>query len=219
MIPTSSDSEQEELIQTTESNEIDKLDHMGKDNIKKNKNQHNDAIEYEPSFDHKYSLSIGTKEPLPVVIFSLIGGKKQRAVVIVVSICLWGIRAMNSMIKRQHNKHYKRKMRYNKLEYSTTTETYYMTHDVKVPFCMPEFYISKIIEHRINVDNNKFKSCMGYDIIIGRYLMVQLGLSADFKCQVVQWDDVTLPMKEPRGLLGKSDLTNFNMREFLMQTE
>ena len=49
---------------------------MGKDNIKKNKNQHNDAIEYEPSFDHKYSLSIGTKEPLPVVIFSLVGGKK-----------------------------------------------------------------------------------------------------------------------------------------------
>ena len=35
-------------------------------NINKNKNQHNDTIEYELKFDNKFSLSNGTKDPLPV---------------------------------------------------------------------------------------------------------------------------------------------------------
>ena len=30
-------------------------------------------------------------------------------------------------------------------------------------------------------------------MIIGRDLMVQLGLSDDFKCQVLQWDGETVP--------------------------
>ena len=38
---------------------------------------------------------------------------------------------------------------------------------------------------------------------IGRDLMTQLGLEADFKCQVLQWYDATVHMKEPRGLKGK----------------
>ena len=39
-------------------------------------------------------------------------------------------------------------------------------------------------------------------MIIGRDLMVQLGLMADFKRQVLQWDGATVHMKEPRILLG-----------------
>ena len=48
------------------------------DNINKNKNKHNDAIEHDLKFYNKFSLSRGTKEPLPVVIVSLRIGKKQR---------------------------------------------------------------------------------------------------------------------------------------------
>ena len=72
-------------------------------------------------------------------------------------------------------------MNYKKLEYSTAAEVYYTTHDVKVPFCMPEFSSSKITNHHFHVDNNKGESCIGYDMIIGRDLMVQLVLTADFK--------------------------------------
>ena len=53
----------------------------------------------------------------------------------------------------------------------------------------------------------------------GRDLMVQLGLLANFKNQVFQWDGATVPMKEPRGLLGKSYLTSRDMREVVMHTE
>ena len=55
-------------------------------------------------------------------------------------------------------------------------------------------------------------------MIIGRDLMVQIGLLADFKLQVLQWDGVTVNMKEPRSLLGKFDLTKREMSEVVMLT-
>ena len=57
---------------------------------------------------------------------------------------------------------------------------YCTTHDVKVPFCMPELTGSKIINHRFHVDNNEGELGIGYDMIIGSDLMVQLCLTADF---------------------------------------
>ena len=47
----SGDSEWEEPWQPNEHKDINKLDQVVNDNIKKNKNQHNDAIEYDPRFD------------------------------------------------------------------------------------------------------------------------------------------------------------------------
>ena len=67
---------------------------------------------------------------------------------------------------------------------------------------MTEFSISKIINHCFHVDNNKSESGIGYDMIIGRDLMVQLGLTEDFQRQVIQWDGATVHMKEPSILLG-----------------
>ena len=55
-------------------------------------------------------------------------------------------------------------------------------------------------------------------MIIFRDLMVQLGLTADFKRQVLQWDGITIHMKDSSNLLGQSNLTNREMREVVMQT-
>ena len=51
---------------------------------------------------------------------------------------------------------------------------------------MPEFSGSKIINHRFHVDKDEGELGIGYDMIIGCDLMVQLGLTADFKRQVLQ---------------------------------
>ena len=77
---------------------MNKLDHVVTNNIK-NKYQCNDAIEYEPKYDNKSSLSSGTKDPLTVVTVSLRGGKKHRETIIASLICLWGIRATVRVIK------------------------------------------------------------------------------------------------------------------------
>ena len=55
-------------------------------------------------------------------------------------------------------------------------------------------------------------------MIIGRYIMVQLDLSVEFKLHVLQWDGITVPMKEHSGMLGKSYLTSYEMREVVIQT-
>ena len=90
------------------------------------------------------------------------------------------------MINIKYNKYYERKMRSNKVEYSTADGVYCTTHDVRVPFWMLEFSSRNIINHHFHVDNDKGDSVIGYDIIIGRDLMVQLGLTAGYKRQFLQ---------------------------------
>ena len=48
--------------------------------------------------------------------------------------------------------------------------------------------------------------------------MVQLGLMAKSKCQVLQWNGTTVHMKESRNLQGKFNLTKDEMNEVVMQT-
>ena len=49
--------------------------------------------------------------------------------------------------------------------------------------------------------------------------MVHIGLTDDFKCQVLQWGGATVHSKYRSNLLGQSDLTKHEMREVVMQTE
>ena len=67
---------------------------------------------------------------------------------------------------------------------------------------MPEISSSKIINHRFHVDNNKGELGIGYDMIIVRELMVQLGLTENFKRQVLQCYGATVHIKEPSRFLG-----------------
>ena len=60
---------------------------------------------------------------------------------------------------------------------------------------MPEVSSSKIILHISHVYINEGESCIGYDMIIVRDLMVKLGLLDDFKRQVLQWYGASVSMK------------------------
>ena len=82
------------------------------------------------------------------------------------------------MIKCKHINPYKSKIRSHKVKYSTAAGPYTTTHDMKAPFIMPEFSSSKIITHLFHVDNACGDEGIIYDMIIGRDLMVQLGLKA-----------------------------------------
>ena len=67
-------------------------------------------------------------------------------------------------------------MRSNKVGYSTPSGPCCMANNAKVPFCMLEFSCSKIISHRFHVNKNEGESGIGYEMIVGRDLMVQLVL-------------------------------------------
>ena len=85
-------------------------------------------------------------------------------------------------------------MQSNKVEYSTAAGRYYTVYDVNVPFCMPEFSSSKIIHHRFHVGSGNGELCIGYDMIIGHVLTVQLDLVAEFKRHVLQGYGTTVTM-------------------------
>ena len=74
----------------------------------------------------------------------------------------------------------------NKVEYSIYAGPYCMTHDFKVPFCMPKFSGSKITVNRFHVDNIEGESGVGYDMITGHDLIVLQGTMKKFKPQVLQ---------------------------------
>ena len=170
-------------------------------------------------FDNTFSLSSGpNKDPLIVVTVSLGVGNKHRGTIIAGLTCLWDSVNNGSTIKKQHNKPYHHKLHPNTLDYSTASGSYYTTHDVKMPSFMPDFYSIKIILHRFHVDSNEEESGIGCDIIIVCELVVQLGLSENFKHQVFQWDGATALKKEPSGLLGKTYLTSRKIGEVLIQT-
>ena len=67
------------------------------------------------------------------------------------------------------------------------------TEKATIQFNLPEFYAKTIIQKDVFVFNNE----MNYDMIIGRDLMTELGISLDFFYQKVKWQDAEIPMKMP----------------------
>ena len=113
-------------------------------------------MEYGLRFDITPNLSIfPTKEHLPVFSISLRLGRKSRSTILAGITCLWDRYAINIIIKNKHNKPYKRKLYLNRVEYSTSLEPNCTTHDVKVPFCMLEFYIINIISYLLHNHNGE----------------------------------------------------------------
>ena len=184
-----------------------------------NKDQCNDAIEYEPKFDNKFSLSSGTKDTLSVVTTILRGVNKHGATIIYGLTCLWDSRATERIIKKLHTKPYDLKICSIEVEYSTSEGPYCTIHEAKVPYFMLDFSSSKIISHQFHVDHNEGESGISFEMIIGRDLMVQLGILAEFKHKILQWDGAKVPMKEPSCMLGKTDITSHEMCEVVIQTK
>ena len=194
------------------------MDHIVTDNLKTNKYQSNESINNGLTFDtSNFNLSSGNSNPLLVLTVSPQGGKKHRETTVAGLTLLWDSRATDIIIKRRHTKNHERKMRSNKVDYSTASGMYCMTHGVKVPFCMPKFSSSKIINHRFHGNNDKSESGIGYYMVICRDLVVHLGIKAYFKSQVLQWYVTTVHINEPISFLEQSDLTKRNMREVVIQ--
>jgi hypothetical protein len=80
-------------------------------------------------------------------------------------------------------------------------------------FTMPEFSASKIINQRFHVDMN-----IGYDMIIGRDLMVKLGLITDYKRKVLIWDEVSVPMRSLYHTDSKPTFSRAEIKQIMTQT-
>ena len=78
------------------------------------------------------------------------------------------------------------------------------THDVKVPFNMPELSSRKMITNSFQVENAQDGTGIGYATIKGHDMMVKLGLKAEFGRQIMEWDKTVIPMMDPEIFLGQT---------------
>ena len=93
--------------------------------------------------------------------------------------------SVDEMIKSKNINPYKVNIRSNTAKWITAAVLYDITHDVKVPFSIPEFPSRKIVTHIFHIDNTGVDAGVRYDMIIGHELMIQLGLKAYFGIQTL----------------------------------
>ena len=78
--------------------------------------------------------------------------------------------------------------------------------EYNLKFKLNEFSTSKEIEWKFHVDESDLtQDSVGYDIIVGLSMMSQLGLIVNFRANVIDWEDIQIPMisKEQNSLTKK----------------
>ena len=102
--------------------------------------------------------------------------------------------------------------------WDTKGGTFRTSKKCKTTFILNEFYKNRAIEWNLHVDSSPGPH--RYDMILGRDVMTELGITIDFKEQAMTWDDSTVHMKDPDSL---SDMTNpisdFFWKEDIYETE
>ena len=77
--------------------------------------------------------------------------------------------------------------------YATGSGVLKTKYESEIHFTLPEFSDKKIIKWTFNITDSKD---LGYDIIIGRDILTELGISLSFKNKSVEWEGISIPMRD-----------------------
>ena len=83
---------------------------------------------------------------------------------------------------------------------------------------MPYLSSRSIILYLFHIYNDEGELGIGYDMIIVQDLMVKLGLTSGFKCQLLAWYNAVVSMKGPSSLTGQHELIKRDMLKLVMCT-
>ena len=90
-------------------------------------------------------------------------------------------------------KYCSRRLKKNKNKYSTGSGSLTTQYESQVHFTLPEFSDKKIINWKFSVADSP---TIGYDLIIGRDLMLQLQMNLSFEKKTVSWEGIEIPMRD-----------------------
>ena len=130
--------------------------------------------------------------------------------------CLCDTGTTDSIMVRDSMAQYKN-IHYKKQEtvWSTAGGNYTTSETASVDFKLPDFSESREIQWNFHISNEKNNDNLGYDVIIGRDLMKELGMIIDFENCQVKWKELSIPMRN-YGELEKGDELNLT---FLQSVE
>ena len=86
----------------------------------------------------------------------------------------------------------------------TKAGTFKTNRKVKLNFILPEFHQNRDIRWNMYVDEEDSKNT-SYDMIIGRDLLLELGINFLFDQRLMLWDNATVAMKPPNYLRKRSE--------------
>ena len=78
------------------------------------------------------------------------------------------------------------------LKWKTAAGELSTNYQVDIEFSLPELHESRMVQWTVHVT----KTCGNYDLILGRDIMRELGLTFSFLTCTTTWDENTIPMKE-----------------------
>ena len=110
----------------------------------------------------------------------------------------------------------------NETQYKVAGSIFETKHIAKVQFTLPQFSTSKIITWKCAIDESDSPdSGIGYDMIIGRDLLNELGIDLSFKTKTISWDEMVVPMATHYSYdkTEKKDLSYKEIRQLVVQTE
>lgn len=113
--------------------------------------------------------------------------------------CLLDSGSSATLVKKKHVKllHLSKS---NPTMWKTSAGTFKTTKKVEVKMTLPELHSRRVITHKMYV----CPTAMHYDMIIGRDLLIDLGIDIQFSTKTVKWDHAEIPMKPQSGSLQNS---------------
>ncbi len=85
--------------------------------------------------------------------------------------------------------------------WKTEAGSFTTTKKCQVEFTLPEFTKTKSVQWDLHVNSQPNKNGR-YDLIIGRDLMIELGININFQDSTLQWGEMKIPMKDPDDIQG-----------------
>ena len=136
------------------------------------------------------SIKNSSPQPTPVTIANIYGGKKNRTITNESLKVLIDTGCSHSIIAERFCNN---KMKTNKNTYSTGSGSLTTKYSSEVHFTLQEFSDKKIINWEFNVVDSKN---LGYDMILGRDIMLQLKMDVSFAQKSVSWEGISIPMRD-----------------------
>jgi hypothetical protein len=96
-----------------------------------------------------------------------------------------------SIIKYDHVEKLCLKRQQDPLKWKTAAGDLSTTYQVAIEFSLPELHESRMVQWTVHVA----KTCGNYDLILGRGIMRELGLTFSFLNCTTTWDEKSIPMK------------------------
>ena len=136
------------------------------------------------------------KEPTPVSFFNTLKQKRNKHVIVKEGLSvLFDSGSSHTIIVQDLVSHLQWKRLRNPSGFDSCNGAFDLSYKTEVMMSFPELNTHRVVTWQCYVDDRPSQE-LGYDMIIGRDLMTELGINIDFKNRKILWDGLELEMRD-----------------------